>query len=228
MMSTMIDPKIFNADNIEFLSTYLVSLSRRITESAISVDNAELMKTQGINVDEIQRIIKREKDIYEAFKLFVPMLLTHDELTYEKIIEIGNCIVGNKEGLRKDNKNDISETISIPNYEDLEQELNKLIYDYNTTWINDDTFTREAKFHINFIRMCPFPDGNHRIAILLLAYNLAHQGIAPTVISNDLTKYYDNYILEANYVEMANLFKIQSIKENLIIKDEYYKYKGID
>lgn len=229
-MSTMISSEIFDKDNYDFISNYIGTLSRRITESAISVDNSELMKTVGINIKEIQKVLDREKDIYKSFLILLPKLLKREDLTINDIIDVGNAINGSKKitGLRSDNTNDIDNSIEIPDYKDLETELNKLLYNYYNTWANKETFVKEAMFHINFIRMCPFPDGNHRIAILLLAYNLVNQGIAPTVISNDLTKYYDKYILESNYEEMANMFKIQSIKENLLIKEEFNKFKGID
>lgn len=230
MMSTMISEEIFDKDNYDFISDYIGTLSRRITESAISVDNQELMKTVGINVKEIQKVLDREKDIYKAFLILLPKLLNRNELEISDIIEIANAVNNSKKitGLRTNNESNDNDLKIEIDFKDIEVELNKLLYNYSTKWSNDEIFLKEAKFHIDFIKLFPFSDGNHRVAILILAYNLVNQGIAPSVISNDLTHYYDKYILENNYEELANMFKIQSIKENLLIKEEFKKFKGID
>ena len=102
--------------------------------------------------------------------------------------------------------------------------MQELLYKYYNEWKGLDPFEREARFHIDFIRIHPFEDGNHWTIRLLLAYNLLKQGIAPAVITSDLEEYYGEYRNNKDYLGMANILKIQSIKESEILKNSLENY----
>ena len=53
------------------------------------------------------------------------------------------------------------------------KDIKRLLYKYNNTWSSLDYLKREALFHLEFIRIHPFEDGNGRTGRLLLNYNLS-------------------------------------------------------
>ena len=88
-------------------------------------------------------------------------------------------------------------------------------------------FEQEARFHIGFIRIQPFADGNKRTARLILNANLLHKKIAPVIITEDLLEYYYSYIENYDVEGMENLFRIQSKKQEQIIQ-EFQRSTDVD
>lgn len=108
---------------------------------------------------------------------------------------------------------------------DIANDMKTLIENYNSIWENLDPFEKEAKFHISFIRIHPFEDGNGRTGRLILNYNLLRQSFAPVIITTDLEEYYHSYIQDEDVEGLGNLFRIQSIRENEVIGELYARYK---
>ena len=107
----------------------------------------------------------------------------------------------------------------------------KLIDNYQNIWNSTDILEKEAKFHIEFIRIHPFEDGNKRTARLLLIYNLLLQNQIPFTITEDLYDFYNFYLKEENIEGMKNLFQIQTKKEKefinqLLLQKTSTKKKG--
>ena len=79
-----------------------------------------------------------------------------------------------------------------------------------------EVFRKEALFHIRFIRIHPFNDGNGRTGRIILNHHLIEQGIAPVILSGPMAQEYrdciNNYDVEglakllfySSSVQMAN------------------------
>ena len=92
-----------------------------------------------------------------------------------------------------------------------------LIDDYNyllsNAKTNKDIFKVEAFFHIRFLHIHPFEDGNGRTARILLTYNLAKHNLAPCIITMDRKEEYCNYIENGDEEGLAKLFEELSMQE---------------
>lgn len=55
-------------------------------------------------------------------------------------------------------------------------------------------YEKEARFHIEFVRIQPFEDGNKRTARIITNYNLYRQNLPPIIIEGIEIKKYFSYI----------------------------------
>lgn len=108
------------------------------------------------------------------------------------------------------------------NPKNIRMDLWYLIDDYNYQIALCDSderlFEIEAAFHIRFLHIHPFEDGNGRTARILLAYHLFKHNKAPVIISRDTKKEYCNLIENSDVPTMANMFKNLSEKEEITIE----------
>ena len=108
----------------------------------------------------------------------------------------------------------------LPSAWTLRSSMSDLLLRYYNYMQDLDPFEREAYFHIDFLRIHPFGDGNGRTARTLLFRNLCMQGIVPCVITKDVKDEYCMYIRTKNYLGLTGLFKRLS-------EIEYYNMIGI-
>lgn len=92
-----------------------------------------------------------------------------------------------------------------------------LYNNYENLWCDLDPFLREAYFHISFLHIHPFGDGNGRISRLLMACNFLNSNIAPPVIPPYRKREYCDYIENKDYVGLANMLHELSLKEENVI-----------
>lgn len=78
---------------------------------------------------------------------------------------------------------------------------------YNRTC---ELFRKEAVFHIRFIRIHPFGDGNGRTGRILLNQHLLKQRLAPVIISRAMLEDYHRCINEYDVEGLAKLFFMSS------------------
>ena len=107
---------------------------------------------------------------------------------------------------------------------DVPVEMQKLYYEYDRNFgmtIKDpnepgitgkeridrtcDIFRKEAIFHIRFIHIHPFSDGNGRTGRIVLNHHLLSQGIAPLLISGVMSDEYKRCINESDVEGLARL-----------------------
>ena len=69
-----------------------------------------------------------------------------------------------------------------------------------------EIFRNEAKFHIRFIHIHPFNDGNGRTARIILNQHLLSQGIAPIILSDVMSEEYRKCINNNDEEGLAKLF----------------------
>ena len=106
----------------------------------------------------------------------------------------------------------------------IRQELFALFKEVNELkLLISDPFLREAIFHIKFLKIHPFEDGNGRCARLLSCFNLCKNDIPPFVIPRNRKEEYCNYIENNDYDGLAQMFKELSKLELSIMLDIYKK-----
>ncbi len=104
-------------------------------------------------------------------------------------------------------------------------ELYTLFDNYYHIWSYlEDIYLKEAKFHIQFLLIHPFGDGNGRCARLLTSYNLVNQKYAPIIITSDKKREYCNYIENRDEIGLSQFFKESSEKELAVMQGMYQTY----
>ncbi len=200
--------------NTKFFNDYVELLVNRVTHSVMSVE-----RDLG-DPDDSKNAIKL-KDNMRAFKMLLNNLGTDHYLSEELIENIGNIINSDSDYIsngfrvpeRTYDQYIAGTNIPISEPANIRNDIEKLIDRYYNDWKEMDPFEREARFHIDFIRIHPFEDGNGRTGRLLLNYNLLSKGIEPVIITTELVDYYQDYIARGDVEGMTNLFRIQSRRE---------------
>ena len=93
---------------------------------------------------------------------------------------------------------------------------------YNNIWDMLPTYEREARFHMDLVRIQPFEDGNKRTARILTSFNLCKQNKAPIVIGMDENDEYFDYIDKYD-IEGFTKFLEKKSKEELEVMLALYK-----
>ena len=92
---------------------------------------------------------------------------------------------------------------------------------YHNIWLNLDTYEREARLHIELVRIQPFEDGNKRAARILTNFNLCYQNKAPVIITGSETDEYFGYIDDYDVEGMRKFLDKKSHEELNIMMDLY-------
>lgn len=202
-----------------FYNEYFELLINRVTHSTMSLE-----KDLG-NPDDSKNAI-RLKDNIKAFEYLLENL--NKPFSEQIIIKVANLINNSSiyisDGYRNYGEYIADSNIPLSKPKDIHNDLLKLINNYYHNWNDMDPFEREAKFHIDFIRIHPFEDGNGRTARLLLNFNLLSQNLPPVIITDNLDNDYKSYIRDKNIQGMANMFRIQSQKEKEVFDKLYEQY----
>lgn len=104
-----------------------------------------------------------------------------------------------------------------------------LLDNYYNVWnFCGNIFLREAMFHLQFLMIHPFSDGNGRTARVITTTNLLKQGILPGVITKKDKKEYCEIIESQNANRLAAFFEKLSFKEDVIFVELYEKYNRVD
>lgn len=159
----------------------------------------------------------------EERKIFVNTLMRafHETYNYETsgmldvtmIKNIGNLINHEKglEGFRKINVYPGDNATFIPAQPfQIYPYLYSLLDNYYNVWNDLDPFLKESMFHINFMRIHPFEDGNKRCAKIILASNLLKSFCAPIIITEEDTKEYYEFINNCDYEGFAEFLRQRS------------------
>lgn len=93
---------------------------------------------------------------------------------------------------------------------------------YHNVWGILSPYEREARLHIELVRIQPFEDGNKRTARILTSYNLCSQNKAPVVINGNETEQYFSYIDNYDVIGFSEFLE-QKSKEELLVMSELYK-----
>lgn len=102
--------------------------------------------------------------------------------------------------------------------------LSDLLYNYYYIWEGLDPFLKEAMFHIKYMRIHPFEDGNKRSGKLILTTNLCKAGLPPILITKEDTSAYYEFVSEEDYEGFAEFIRQRSHIENTTMCAFYKAY----
>ena len=85
----------------------------------------------------------------------------------------------------------------------------------------------ESIFHIRFLKIHPFEDGNGRCARIITCFHLLKNNLAPVCISRDKKSLYCEYIENNDFDNLAKMFEELSQTELHVMEDLYAKYNTI-
>lgn len=147
------------------------------------------------------------------------------ELNNKIITDIAYNVTGEAyDGFRKGRADVTGSNVRRSRANMIYSHMSELLYEYRQDLeYMDDPFFREAKFHIRFLHIHPFGDGNGRTARIILIKNLCYQGIAPVIITKDIKDEYCNYIENSDIDGLANMFRERSEKEKRFMVELYKK-----
>lgn len=172
----------------------------------------------------------RTHEMYNNVIAFENILLKRpDVITPYDLIDINgdvNAGIYNK-GFRKTQVNvKRAKNFIPPAAYQVPQAVYSLFDTYHNIWVNLPIYEKEARFHIELVRIQPFEDGNKRSARILTNYNLCHQNKAPAVISGIETDKYFGFIDDYDVDGMATLLREKSEEEFEIMLDLYRSTRG--
>ena len=163
-------------------------------------------------------IVRMLFGLYDGMVAFKRLLERKEEpLTLDKIVETGDLVNASawyiSRGYRKMGEYLVDTNIPISKPENISGDMERLVEAYQEAEEEGmDPFLQEAYFHIRFIRIHPFEDGNGRTSRLLLNANLLQKEIVPVIITDDLLPFYYSYIEQEDAESMAH-FVSDSITE---------------
>lgn len=88
----------------------------------------------------------------------------------------------------------------------------------------DNPYLLESIFHIRFLKIHPFEDGNGRCARIITCFHLLKNNLAPICIPRDKKSLYCELIEKNDFDNLAKMFEELSKTELLIMEDLYTKY----
>ena len=94
---------------------------------------------------------------------------------------------------------------------------------YHNVWNELDPYEREARLHIELVRIQPFEDGNKRTARIVTCFNLMKQNKAPILLTETDTEEYFTYIDKYDVNGLTKLFRRKSQEEFNVMLDLYQK-----
>lgn len=202
----------------EFYERYMQLFSLRFT-----VGNLE-MEDEKIDVSDSRRAI----EMYNNMNAFMTLIEKNvDKITPYDVIDIADNVNKNinyfDKGFRKTQVNVKCAKNFFPiEAKNITYKMYSLFDTYNNIWYDLPIYEKEARLHIELVRMQPFEDGNKRTARILTNYNLCKQNKAPIVITGKETDEYFKYIDTYDIYGMKGLFERKS-KEELNVMLELYE-----
>lgn len=206
----------------EFYKKYIQLYSMR---QAIANLQMEDSKTEMLNPE-------RTQEMYNNIAAFEYILkLNPDRITPYDLIDIADLV--NKDigyyakGFRR-TQVDVKKAKNFfpPSGRDVAPAVYSAFNAYHNIWFDLPVYEKEAKFHIELVRMQPFEDGNKRSVRILTNFNLLKQNKAPVVIPAKETDRYFGYIDDYNIDGLAKLLQEKSEEELEIMMDLYKSICG--
>ncbi len=165
-----------------------------------------------------------QKDNLDAFDF----AMSKKDLSITDIISINNIVNQSNEdkvlGFKKTNNEIVGASFEPTDKADVPYEMQRLLAEYKNDFgmtILDpnepgltprekydrscDILRKEAIFHIRFIRIHPFSDGNGRTGRIILNHHLLKQGVAPVLLTGAMSQEYKKCIDEYDIDGLSRL-----------------------
>ena len=222
-----------------FRKKYLENLINRFTNASLGVEGVE-----GDLADTMQamNIYQQTQALEYAFSI-----KKDEQITINNIKQIEDLLTGGEiSNFRTTQAEVVGSKVPRSKAPYIYMDLYTLFDNYYNIWKDTDPFLREANFHIRFLHIHPFEDGNGRTARILLIRNLCANKQVPCVITKEVKEEYCQYIENNDAEGLANFFRKISdkelntiinlyrsldskglIKENLMSKEQKMRYNEI-
>lgn len=175
---------------------------------------------------------KRSMEFFTNMKAFNEILKANpDRISPYDLIDIANSVNNEQygKGFRK-------RPVDVPKAKHFEpmnaryipEAMYSLFKNYHEVWTDLDVYEREARLHIEIVRIQPFEDGNKRSARILTNFNLLKNNKAPIVIPASQTDEYFDYIDNYDVEGLAELFRQKSNEELDVMMNLYQKMNMSD
>ena len=195
----------------EFQKKYAEFFAERFIYSTAEVEKSE---DRNIKKKQIASVLKAYKYLLDK--------PSDERLTLKDIKEIGSIVdfdSNTPEGFRRIEVNPGNKAKFIPSDpKNILNKLNQLLMNYYYMWNEIDPFLKEAMFHISYMRIHPFEDGNKRSAKLITTINLLKEGLPPVIITKEDTDEYYEFINNYDYNGFAEFLKQRSnLEDNTMV-----------
>lgn len=202
--------------NNELYEKYMQLFATRFTMGSLRVEDG---KTDLVDS-------KRAIEIYNNMKAFCDLIKENQERLYpQDIINVADQVNKNLNFFNKGFRNVQVEVRGASFFpvppKDVIPEIYYLFDNYYNIWSDLPVYEREARFHIKFIRIHPFEDGNGRAGRIITNYNLCKNNKAPVIISSKERKKYFEYINNYDVESLTKLFERKSEEEFKVMLDLY-------
>ena len=106
------------------------------------------------------------------------------------------------------------------------QSIYTLFDNYHNIWVDRPIYEKEARLHIELVRIQPFEDGNKRSTRILTNVNLWRQNKAPIIIPGCETDKYFSFIDDYDILGLAEYFRGKSEEEFQVMLELYRSLNG--
>ncbi len=197
-----------------FKNKYLLFFLDRFVYATADIEDVESLEERQKIINNLLESLKYISDLNES------KLSPYDFAIIASFINKDN---GLGEGFRKVNvtAGAYAEWIPVPK-EKIYYSLYSLLDNYYNVWTFRDVYEKESEFHIRFMRIHPFEDGNKRVSKIILNSNLVRQNCPPVVITEGETKLYYSFINNEDVEGFAKFLREKSMQEFYTIVS-YYK-----
>lgn len=189
----------------EFYDNYLFFYIDRFVYTSMELESDKNKET----------INNKKRNLLSAFKY--ALKIKNHPLTIWEIQNLGMLINDNEgitSGFRRINVSAGAKATFTPvSHKEIINRLYYLLDSYKNIWCDLNVYEREAMFHIEFMRIHPFEDGNKRTAKTILNRNLIYQDKAPVIIEDEETDLYYKFINEQDYLGFAEFIRNKSENE---------------
>lgn len=197
-----------------FRQIYLSNLINRFTNASLSVEGVERSLSDPYQAMQIYYQSKALEYVFD--------LPQNEQLTLGNIKEIEKIITNEElQNFRTTQAEVYGSSIPRTKPQNIYMSLYQLFDNYYNIWCDLDPFYKEALFHIRFLHIHPFEDGNGRTARILLIRNLCANNQIPCVITKETKSEYCQYIENNDPEGLANFLRRLSEKELEIMLNIY-------
>lgn len=205
----------------QFFEEYMKLFSTRFTMGSLRVEDSQTDLTSR----------KRAIEVYNNMNAFLKIIRKNPEkLSPYDVIEVADDVNRNlnflSKGFRKVNVEVRGAPFVPVEAKNIRAELYSLFDCYYNIWNILPSYEREARFHIKFIQIHPFEDGNGRTGRIISNFNLCKNNKAPVIISSKERKKYFNYINNSDVNGLTKFFEKKSKEELEVMLDLYQTICG--